>query len=108
MVKDAAAVKRGRNSKQRGASIERKVAALVGGQRIGNRGTSSADVTTDEYAIEVKSTVGPTPVWLQRAWAQALKAAAETGLVPVVIRSHVDGGRRTYWRIEKMEVEGGN
>lgn len=81
---------------------------MVGGQRIGNRGTSSADVTTETHAIEVKSTVSATPVWLQRAWNQALKAAAETGLVPVVIRSHVDGGRRTYWEISKMEVEVGD
>lgn len=97
------AQRRGRNNKRRGASIERTVARLVGGKRIGNRGTSSADVTTEDFAIEVKSVMTPTPAWLKRAWSQAEKAAAETGLLPLIIRSHKDGNRRTYWVIAQME-----
>lgn len=82
------------------------MARLLNGERVGNRGESSADVVTAEYAVEVKSTIAGTPNWLTGAWNQALRAAAQTGLKPVVIRSHRDGQRRTYWWIERIDVDG--
>ena len=102
MVRESPHQRRGRNNKHRGATIEREVARITGGKRIGNRGTSSADVETDTQAIEVKSTISPTPAWWLRAWEQAEQAAKETGKEPVIIRSNVDKGRRVYWEIRRL------
>lgn len=94
-------VRRGRNSKARGKSVERQVAERVEGKRIPD-GVGYGDVQTVTSVYEVKSWQRPTPQWLQRAWAQALQAAAETGKDPNVVLSTVDGNKRSYWLIRPL------
>lgn len=69
---------------------ERAIAARLGGQRVGNRGTAAPDVVTDWLAIECKARRS-LPAWLKRAVAQARAAAGEDRLPLVVL--HETGTR---------------
>lgn len=63
---------------------ERRIAARLGGTRTGNRGTATADVTTDWAAIECKERA-KLPAWLERAMGQAERAADDAQLPLVVL-----------------------
>ena len=95
---------RGRNSKARGKAVERIVARLYGGQRMPDTGTHWADVQTATAVIEVKSRQAPTPPLIREAWDQAETAARATGKVPLVVLSYVDGGRRVFWELRRVEA----
>lgn len=101
----------GRRAKARGAQQERAALEPLAKhfgepfKRTGNRGTSSADVTSASYCVEVKSRLRPTWAELRNAWAQAIKASEETGLKPIVMFSFVDDNKRTRWVIEKIEED---
>ena len=95
--------KRGRNSKQRSKAIERDVARLYGGQRIGDTGGHFADVQNLTHVIEVKSRQMATPALIREAWDQAETAAKATGKDPLVVLSYLDHGRRVYWEVRKVE-----
>ena len=101
----------GKNSKARGAQEERNVCPILAAHlgeefhRVGNRGESSADVESDTFVVEVKSRLTSTWTLLQEAWAQAEKAAEQTGKEPRVLVSFKDNGRRTRWLITKLEGE---
>lgn len=97
-------VTRGRNSKSRGKAVERMVAKLFGGVRMPDTGAHWADVQTPTAVIEVKSRQVPTPPLIREAWAQACVAALATGKVPIVVLSYVDGGKRTFWQVTKLEA----
>ena len=64
-------------------ATERRVAAILGGDRVGCTGEASPDVVTDWLAVEVKHRRA-LPAWLKAALAQA-KANAPEGKLPVVI-----------------------
>lgn len=97
---------RGRNAKSRGKAVERMVAKFFGGVRMPDTGAHWADVQTPTAVIEVKSRQAPTPPLIREAWAQACVAALATGKVPIVVLSYVDGGRRTFWQVTKLETSG--
>ena len=97
---------RGRNSKRRGKSIERVVAAMYGGRRMPDTGEHWADVQTDTAVIEVKSRQSPTPALIREAWGQAATASEATGKVPLVVLSYLDGGKRVYWEVRKIGEAG--
>ena len=100
----------GRRAKQRGASEERAALEPLSKffgeafKRTGNRGTSSADVTSATYCVEIKSRIRPTWSELTGAWGQAIKAAQETGLEPWVMFSFKEkDGKRVRWIITKLD-----
>lgn len=95
---------RGRNAKARGKAVERVVARLYGGTRMPDNGAHWADVQTETAVLEVKSRQTATPALIREAWDQACTAARATGKVPIVVLSFVDGGRRTYWQVTKVEA----
>lgn len=96
-------VKRGRNSKARSKSVEREVAHLVGGQRIPD-GVGHGDVQNTGCVFECKSHQRPSPKRRLEAWAQAEHAAEVTGKDPALVETYIDGGKRTFWLIVKMEA----
>jgi len=103
-VSDPVAVRRGRNNKARGSTVERAVAKLLDGRRNPSSGLlGPADVETERFAIEVKSHKGSTPLLRQRAWIQAERAATMTGKAPLLIETYVDNGKRSFWAIQKIE-----
>ena len=95
---------RGRNSKARGKSIERIVAALYGGKRMPDTGEHWADVQTESLVIEVKSRQTPTFALIREAWDQAQTAADATGKAPLVVLSFLDGGKRVFWEVRRIEA----
>lgn len=66
---------------------ERAIAKRLGGQRVGNRGTNTEDVTHPWLSVEVKSRKA-LPAWLLAALAQA-RANAPAGRVPLVVLHEV-------------------
>ena len=98
----------GKNNKVRGAQEERNVLALLQSyfgeefHRVGNRGTSSADVESETLVIEVKSRQSSSWRLLRDAWAQIEVAAEETGKEPWIVVSNVDARRRVRWLITKL------
>jgi len=100
-MKNPENVRRGRNSKARGKSVERLVAKLVEGKRIPD-GTGYGDVQNVGNIYEVKSWQRPTPQWLLKAWGQATDSAAATSKEPYVVLSTVDGGKRRFWKISEL------
>ena len=62
---------------------ERRIAALLGGQRAPITGRRGADVAHPQLAIEVKHRKA-LPQWLQDSIAQAV-ACAEAGQLPIVV-----------------------
>lgn len=102
----------GRNNKIRGAQEERNVLALLESYfgetftRVGNRGTSSADVESETVVVEVKSRQSSSWRLLRDAWAQIEIAAEETGKEPWLVISNIDSRRRVRWLVTKLpEVE---
>jgi hypothetical protein len=77
MTKNPDNVKRGRNSKARGKSVERLWAKMVGGQRI-HDGVGYGDVQTETTIWEVKSFQHARPKWMIHAFDQAADAEAIT------------------------------
>ena len=65
---------------------ERAIAKRLGGERVGPRGKSTADVLTSRLAIEVK-TRRRLPAWLLDAMAQA--EAAADGRLPILVLHQV-------------------
>jgi len=63
---------------------ERAIAARLGGERVGNRGTGTPDVTTSWASVECK-TRKVLPGWLQDAMAQAVRNARPETLPLVVL-----------------------
>ena len=100
--------KLGRNSKARGKQEERNVLKLLQEhfgeefKRNPDNGTKVADVESENIVVEVKSR--QTAPWrlLQDAWAQAEKAAEDTGKEPYVIVSNIQNRRRVRWIITKL------
>ena len=98
----------GKNNKQRGAQEERNVLELLKAyfgeefHRVGNRGSSSADVESDNIVVEVKSRQSSSWRLLRDAWAQIEQAVEETGKEPWLVISNVDSRRRTRWLITKL------
>lgn len=90
---------------------ERKVAALLEklwGKRVWRNpdsGMKAADCESDDDVIEVKSVTGPPYALLTKAWGQAADAARKTGKKPHVILSFLEGGRRVYFHVQKIEEE---
>jgi len=78
---------------------EKKVAAIVGGTRIGVTGLPTNDVKHERLAIEVKHTSKP-PVFVVNALAQA-KANGEAGKVPLAV-IHTKGTRQ-YLAVLRLE-----
>lgn len=68
-------------------AAERAIARRLGGQRVGNRGTNTEDVTHPRLSVEVKSRKS-LPAWLLGAMAQA-QANAPPGRVPCVVLHEV-------------------
>ena len=101
----------GRRAKARGAQQERAALEPLTKhfgepfKRTGNKGTSSADVTSEHYCVEIKSRIRPTWTELRSAWKQAEQAAKETGLEPYVLFAFTDDGKKTRWLIQKIEGE---
>jgi hypothetical protein len=106
-VQDRSAI--GRRAKARGAAQERAALEPLAKRfgepfkRTGNRGTSSADVTSEHYCVEIKSRLRPTWSELRNAWKQAEKAAEETGLEPYVLFAFTEDGKKIRWLIQKLE-----
>ena len=68
----------------KGKRAERRIAAELGGQRTGNTGRASPDVTAGGFlVVEVKERAS-LPAWLKRAIAQAT-AAAGPGELPAAV-----------------------
>ena len=63
-------------------AAERRIAAMLGGLRVGPSGTNTPDVTTSILAVEVK-TRKSLPAWLKNALDQAERNAG--GKLPVVV-----------------------
>ena len=103
MAKNPANVKRGRNNKKRGASVEREVAKLFGTVRNIDRGGKFGDIQTNSLVIEVKSRQQVTPKLISGAWDQALEAAAETGKDPLVVLVYAaPSGKRRFWAVKEI------
>lgn len=70
-------------------NIEKKVAEITGGKRVGNRGTNTQDVDTDgvpgveRFSIECKHS-SSLPAWLRDGYAQATRNAPE-GKQPLLV-----------------------
>lgn len=98
----------GKRSKQRGAEEERTVARILTEQtgqvftRVGNRGTTSADLISDEYCVEVKSRTQATPLLIREAQKQLDIAMKETEKDGFLILRYLDNGRRTTWMVKKI------
>ena len=68
----------------KGKRAERRIAAELGGQRTGNTGRASPDVTAGGFlVVEVKERAA-LPAWLKRAMGQAT-AAAGPGELPAAV-----------------------
>ena len=99
----------GTNNKKRGAQEERTVARILTEQtgqvfsRVGNRGTTSADLISEEYCVEVKSRTQVTPVLIREAYQQLELAMEETGLDGFLILRFLDKGRRTTWMVKRID-----
>ena len=70
-------------SHRRGAAAERRIAHELGGQRTGNTGKATADVTAGFLVVEVKARAA-LPAWLKAAVGQAVTAAGSDKL-PVAV-----------------------
>lgn len=62
---------------------ERRTAKLLGGQRVGNRGTNTEDVEHDWLSIECKHKKA-LPDWLKEAVAQAKRNSSD-GKLPIAV-----------------------
>lgn len=72
--------------------LERRVAKLLGGHRVGNTGTATADVLVGDWlACECKYRTS-LPKWLKHADQQVRTAAGDTRLPITILFEH---GRRT-------------
>jgi len=71
--------------------LERRVARLLGGKRIGNTGKATADVVTPWLSIECKYRAS-LPTWLKEADTQSHRNAEDSKL-PITIL--FEKGRRT-------------
>lgn len=93
-------------------ATEKKVAKLVGGKRVGNRGTNSEDVCTDvvegveqlypgveKFSIECKHS-SSLPAWLREGYAQAKRNAKGKEPLLVVHPKH----SRIYYAILPIEI----
>ena len=98
----------GKRSKQRGAEEERTVARILTEQtgqvftRVGNRGTTSADLISDEYCVEVKSRTQATPLLIREAQKQLDIAMEETEKDGFIILRYKDNGKRTTWFVKQI------
>lgn len=97
-------IRRGRNNKLRGKSVEREVAKLVGGRRNPDNGDKQFDVETETAGYEVKSRQSPTPALIRGAWEQASIAAERTGLDPYVVLAYTpgQGHPREFWLVKRL------
>lgn len=89
-VQDAAKVRAGRNSRNRGGRHELSASRLYGGEKIGQRG-GPADIVGRVFAVQVKTHQGPPPARLL-----ALLAAMDVGAggrVPVVLDRYLRPGQ---------------
>jgi len=118
---------RGRRSRQRGLSIERKVRDILARlmstatERHPSTGYEQADVSTDygqcplcgtpdavALAVEVKSFIRGTPAWLNKAFVQAARGALQMDKTGVVVASFKDKNvRRYYVMFEVIDPEKG-
>ena len=69
---------------------EKRVAEILGGQRVGNTGKATEDVRTRWLRVEVKTRKG-FPLWIKRALAQVLRTTGPSQLGIVVL--HEKGQR---------------
>jgi hypothetical protein len=53
--------------------------------------------------VEVKSHRRASTAERLKAWKQATAAAEETGKHPLVVETFIDGGKRTFWLVQKLE-----
>jgi hypothetical protein len=53
--------------------------------------------------VEVKSSKTTTPARRRKAWEQATGAAKETGKRPLIVETYVDGGKRTFWLVQRID-----
>lgn len=115
--------RRGRNNKNRGKALERRVAKLLAAlhqvntaERVTDQGRSYPDIHFEgfcplcggedrEYVVEVKSRQQGTPTYLIEAWEQATRGAGLTDREPFVILTYVDDGRRVFWLVKQMAEE---
>lgn len=67
--------------------IERRIARKLGGERVGNRGTSTPDVLTDWLAVEVKHRQ-ELPRWIVQAVQKARGHAGRERLGIAVLHEH--------------------
>lgn len=87
-------------------NIEKKVAGITGGKRVGNRGTNTQDVDTDgvpgvdRFSIECKHSAN-LPAWLRDGYAQAQRNAPN-GKQPLLVVHPKHS--RTYYAILPLDI----
>ncbi|KKL57644.1 hypothetical protein LCGC14_2233370, partial [marine sediment metagenome] len=89
--------------------MERRVAGIFGdrGWRVHDDANKTSDVIVPgKLVIEVKSTKGKGPAWLQKAKGQRLLAMQEEGLPGLIVFTCIckETGRRIDWAIEPLPV----
>ena len=100
--------RRGRLSKSRGKSEERRVAKLLTEElnetftRNPDNGTKVADIESETYVVEVKSRLTESFALLRQAWGQAEAAEAETGKHPLIVLTFKEDGRRVNWLVQRL------
>ncbi len=103
-VADPERVRRGRNSKARGKSVEREVARLLGAIRNRDGGPKGTpDIENESVIVEVKSHRTPTPKWISGAWEQIMSAPDDTDRERYTVHTFIDAGKRTFWKIQRIK-----
>lgn len=101
---DPVAVRRGRNNKARGKSVEREVAKLLGLSRNRDGGPlGTPDLESETMIVEVKSHQNSTPKWIANAWEQVMKAPDNSDRERVTIHTFVDSGKRSIYLIKRLQ-----
>jgi hypothetical protein len=75
---------------------EKRVAEILGGQRVGNTGKATEDVRTRWLRVEVKTRKG-LPLWIKRALAQVLRTTGPSQLWVSWYCTRRDSATRTPW-----------
>lgn len=81
-------------------NTERKIAAIVGGDRVGNSGSNTEDVTHPVFSIEVKHRAA-IPALITDGWGQAVRNAPEDKQPLLVIHGK---GSRNYFAVIPLDV----
>lgn len=81
-------------------NTERKIAAIVGGDRVGNSGSNTEDVTHPVFSIEVKHRAA-LPAIITAGYGQAVRNAPEDKTPLLVIHGK---GSRNYFAVLPLDV----